>query len=386
MTAETKQKRRRWPVVLLAGVVGLATGGLVTLLAASGPGVGHFRTLAGQKAYVSAYQAAIATLPKPTQARDVATSFGTVHAYVWINSHPVDDVPVVLLPGRASGVPMWGTNLPDFAAHRTVYAFDAIGDSGLSTQTIPMRDIGDSAQWVEEALAGLDLERVHLVGHSQGGGLAATVAVRYPGRIASLTLLEPIMTLGIIPAWAVGWTTVASLPGMPKSWRDHALNKIGGVKDGEVDPNDPMVRMIAAGSEHFDSSSLPTPNLLTDRELRGLRMPVYVALASDDSLSGDGAQPEGATDPACAGQDLAAHHTLAADAGQCRAGRGTREFLGQASIAATANRRAPSADGCSEFVVRPGETDSEQPRSPRQGHSAVPIPGAVSPRRAEVSP
>jgi pimeloyl-ACP methyl ester carboxylesterase len=290
MTTETtKKKRRRWPVVLLAGVAVLSTSGLVALLAMSGPGVGHFRTLEGRKAYTNAYQAAMATLPKPTQVRDVTTSFGTVRAYVWVNSHPVDDVPVVLLPGRASGVPMWGTNLRDFLVHRTVYAFDAIGDSGLSTQTIPMRDIGDSAWWVEEALAGLDLDRVHLVGHSQGGGLAATVAVRHPGRIASLTLLEPLMTLGIVPAWAFGWTAVASLPGVPKSWRDHALNKIGGVQDSEVDPNDPIVRMIAAGSEHFDSGGLPTPSTLTDGELRALRMPVYVALASDDSLAGGSA-------------------------------------------------------------------------------------------------
>jgi pimeloyl-ACP methyl ester carboxylesterase len=285
----TEKKRRRWPVVLLAGVAVLSTGGLVALLVTSGPGVGHFRSLAGRTAYVAAYQKAMATLPKPTQVRDVTTRFGTVRAYAWINSDPVDDTPVVLLPGRASGVPMWGTNLRDFAAHRTVYAFDAIGDCGLSVQTVPQRDIGDSAQWVEETLAGLDLKRVHLVGHSQGGGLAATVAARHPGRIASLTLLEPIMTLGIVPAWAFGWTALASLPGIPQSWRDHALNKIGGVEDGEVDPNDPLARMIAAGSEHFDSGSLPTPSPLTDAELRDMPMPVYVALASNDSLVGDGA-------------------------------------------------------------------------------------------------
>jgi pimeloyl-ACP methyl ester carboxylesterase len=184
---------------------------------------------------------------------------------------------------------MWGTNLPDFAAHRTVYAFDAIGDSGLSEQTIPLRDMDDNARWVEEALAGLDLDRVHLVGHSQGGGLAAAVAVRHPGRLASLTVLEPIMTFGTIPVSAIGWSAVASIPGVPKSWREHALNRIGGVEDSEVDPNDPLAQMIAAGSEHFEAGSLPTPSPLTDDELRALRMPVYVALAPDKSLAGGGA-------------------------------------------------------------------------------------------------
>jgi pimeloyl-ACP methyl ester carboxylesterase len=286
---KTKKKRRRWPVVLLAVVAVLSASGLVALIAMGGPSVGHFRTPEGRTAYVAAYETAMATMPEPTQTRDLATTFGSVRVYAWVNPRAVDQTPVVLLPGRSSGVPMWGTNLPDIAAKRTVYAFDAIGDSGLSEQTIPLRDMDDNARWVDEALAGLKLDQVHLVGHSQGGGLAAAVAVRHPQRIASLTVLDPIMTLGTLPAWAFGWAAVASIPGVPKSWRDHALNKIGGVEDSEVDPNDPMARMIAAGTEHFESGSLPTPTPLTDAELRGLRMPVYVALASDKSMAGGNA-------------------------------------------------------------------------------------------------
>jgi hypothetical protein len=38
-------------------------------------------------------------------------------------------IPVVLLPGRTSGVPMWADNLPDLAAARTIYALDALGDA-----------------------------------------------------------------------------------------------------------------------------------------------------------------------------------------------------------------------------------------------------------------
>ena len=283
------KKRRRWPVVLLAVVAVLSTSGLVALLVMGGPSVGHFRTPEGRAVYLAAYEAAMRTMPKPTQTRDLSTTFGTVRAYLWVNAGAASDVPVVLLPGRSSGVPMWGTNLPDFAAHRTVYAFDAIGDSGRSEQAIPLRGMEDNTRWVEEALAGLKLDRVHLVGHSQGGGLAAAVAVRHSRRIASLAVLDPIMTLGKIPGWAYGWTALASIPGVPKSWRDHALNKIGGVEDSEVDPDDPVARMIAAGTEHFESGSLPTPTPLTDDELRGLRMPVYVALASDKSLAGGGA-------------------------------------------------------------------------------------------------
>ncbi|MBC7278997.1 alpha/beta fold hydrolase [Nocardioides sp.] len=284
--ARTRRKRRRWPVVLITTIAVVSTGCLAMVLGTSGPGVGHFRTPEGQKAYTEAYDAAFAALPKPTKTHDVETTFGTVRAYAWVNPNAVDDVPVVLVPGRASGVPMWGENLRDFVEHRTVYAFDAIGDSGLSEQTLPLRDMDDNARWVEEALDGLELDRIHLVGHSQGGGLAAAVAVRYPDRLASLTLLEPIMTFGMLPAWAIGWSAVAALPFLPDSWRDHALNRIGGVEDDEVDSEDPMARMIAAGTTHFDSGSLPTPSRLSDAQMRALTMPVYVAIASDKSLAG----------------------------------------------------------------------------------------------------
>lgn len=283
---ESRRKRRRWPVVLLTVIAVVSTGCLVMVLGTSGPGVGHFRSPAGRQTYTEAYDAAFAALPRPTKTHDVETTFGTVRAYAWVNPDPVDEIPVVLVPGRASGVPMWGENLRDFVEHRTVYAFDAIGDSGLSEQTLPLRGMDDNARWVEEALAGLGLDRIHLVGHSQGGGLAAAVAVRHPDRLASLALLEPIMTFGMLPAWAIGWSAVAALPFLPDSWRDHALNRIGGVEDDEVDPDDPMARMIAAGTAHFDSGSLPTPSRLTNEQIRSLRMPVYVAIASDKSLAG----------------------------------------------------------------------------------------------------
>lgn len=60
---------------------------------------------------------------------DVETTFGTVRAYAWLNPTPVGDVPVVLVPGRASGVPMWGEKLP----HGTVKVWPK------TTHSLPMR-------------------------------------------------------------------------------------------------------------------------------------------------------------------------------------------------------------------------------------------------------
>lgn len=291
-TQPNGSRLRRWPIVLLAAVAAVSTSGLALLIAAGGPGVGHFRTPEGRHAYEDAYAAALDRLPEPTETHDVETSFGTVRAYAWVNTEHPDATPVVLLPGRSAAVPMWGDNLPDHIKHRTVYAFDAIGDTGLSEQTVPMHDVGDTAQWVDEAMAGLEIERAHLVGHSQGGGLAAGVAVRHPDRLASLTLLEPLLTLGMLPLSAILASIPLTLPGVPDSWRQAGLNKIGGVEDSEVDPDDPLLRMITLGSKNYVSSGLPNPSPLTDAELKGLPMPVYVAIASDSSLAGGAAAVE----------------------------------------------------------------------------------------------
>lgn len=288
----TGPKRRRWPVVLLAILAAVSTSGLVLLLATSSPGVGHFRTPEARKAYEDAYAEALGRLPEPTEAHDIETTFGTVRAYAWIPEEQSDTTPVVLLPGRSSAAPMWGDNLPHYIEHRTVYAFDVIGDTGLSQQTVPMRDIGDAARWVDEAMESLGLDRVHLVGHSQGGGLAAAVAVRYPDRLASLTLLEPVLTLSALPLSVVFASIPVSLTFLPESWREAALNEIGGVENEEVDPADPLARMINVGAEGYSSSGLPNPVQLTDTELKSLPMPVYVAIASDSPLAGGEAGAE----------------------------------------------------------------------------------------------
>jgi len=291
-TDEPAPRRRRWPVVLLTVVAAVSTSGLVLLAAVGGPGVGHFRTPEDRQAYEEAYAEALGHLPEPTETHEVETSFGTVRAYAWVDEQHPDATPVVLLPGRSAAVPMWGDNLPDYIEHRTVYAFDTLGDTGLSQQSVAMRDIGDAARWVDEAMAGLAIERAHLVGHSQGGGLAAAVAVRHPERLASLTLLEPVLTLGMMPLSIILTTIPVSLPFFPDSWRASALNRIGGVSDDEVDPDDPLARMIAVGSASYSSSGLPSPSVLSDTDLEALPMPVYVAIASGSSLAGGEAAAE----------------------------------------------------------------------------------------------
>lgn len=279
--------RRRAGRAAIAGVLALALVGAVSVqrFFFGPPGVGHFRSIEGRDAYVDAYRRGMSALPAPTVTYDVVTDLGTVRAYEWSSPKVTDTVPVVLVPGRASGVPMWSENLPGFLENHRVIAFDALGDAGLSVQGAPMESFEDQALWMEQVLAELAPSGVHLVGHSFGGATAATYAHRFPDRVVSLTLLEPVFTFAYPPARLLGWAMLSSLPGLPDGVRNYALGKVGGV---EYDPNDDMAKMIAAGSEHF-SATLPQPARLDDDELQELTMPTYVAIADRDSFAGGNA-------------------------------------------------------------------------------------------------
>ncbi|MEU5841711.1 alpha/beta fold hydrolase [Rhodococcus sp. NPDC047139] len=247
------------------------------------PGVGHFRSAGGRDSYLAAYDRAMSTLPPPTDIHDVITRFGTVRAYEWTSPHTADTLPVVLVPGRSSGVPMWSENLPGFLPHRHVIAFDALGDVGLSVQGTPLTSVGDQAVWIDEALRQLGAGKAHIVGHSFGGASAVAYAKRFPDNVRSLTLLEPVLTFAYPPARMLFWASMSSLPGLPDGWRNTALGKIGGVDD--YDPDDPIARMISEGTRHY-AAALPTPSPLDDDELSTLRMPTYVAIAERDSIAG----------------------------------------------------------------------------------------------------
>ncbi len=285
--ADKSPQPRRWLRRTLTVAVCVLAATQVVDWFATAPQVGRFRSAADREAYVGAYEEALASMPTPTRALDIPTSFGVVRAYEWTNPDAAG-APVVLLPGRASGVPMWSDNLPSLLAHRTVYALDAIGDAGLSTQSAPLTGPADQAQWIDETLAGLQVDHAHVVGHSFGASNAAALAVNRPDRVQTLTLLEPAFVLGWPPFGTLAWSIPASLPFLPQSWRDVAAIRISGEDPSQIDPDDlddPVVRMITAGATGY-SAELPTPRPLAEDQLRGLTMPVYVALADASPITG----------------------------------------------------------------------------------------------------
>jgi pyruvate dehydrogenase E2 component (dihydrolipoamide acetyltransferase) len=98
-----------------------------------------------------------------------------------------DTVPLLLLHGFGGDLNTWMFNQPAFCERRRTLALELPGH-GLSSKDV---GAGDAAFFTDVIEAALDVERVHVVGHSMGGALAVALAARRPECVATLTLLAP---------------------------------------------------------------------------------------------------------------------------------------------------------------------------------------------------
>src|SRR6516165_1795653 len=97
-------------------------------------------------------------------------------------------VPVLLVHGFGDDLNTWMFTQPALAAGRHTIALDLPGHGG-SAKDVGAGDAESLTNAVNGALGALGIERVHLVGHSMGGAIAALVALREPERVVSLTLI-----------------------------------------------------------------------------------------------------------------------------------------------------------------------------------------------------
>src|SRR5947209_8346284 len=100
--------------------------------------------------------------------------------------------PLLLVHGLLGGLFCWRFNIPDFAAHYTVYAVDLPGnglsDAPANTNCGMLRQ----AKRLSEFLEKLQLQEVNVIGASYGGGVAMLLAAHDKNRLRSLVLAAPV--------------------------------------------------------------------------------------------------------------------------------------------------------------------------------------------------
>ncbi|NOY27954.1 MAG: alpha/beta hydrolase [Oligoflexia bacterium] len=137
------------------------------------------------------------TAPLPTQSMvvDTASLAGVRIAYIdsrqaGIQPRDPDATPLVFVHGLSSSMGFWEYQLNHLAAERRVLALDLPGYGASSRPDAPY-----TPPWYSEVLTAwldqLGLDRVVIVGHSMGGQVALTFALRHEDRVAGLVLAAP---------------------------------------------------------------------------------------------------------------------------------------------------------------------------------------------------
>ncbi len=109
-----------------------------------------------------------------------------IHYLEW---NPKGKSTVVLLHGLYDSADIWKSVAPLIARDYRIIAVDRRG-SGLTDKPRDGYEFPTLAKDVISLIEGLELGRVHLVGHSAGGGVALTVAAAAPTKLESVVLLD----------------------------------------------------------------------------------------------------------------------------------------------------------------------------------------------------
>jgi len=146
---------------------------------------------------------------------EFVTIHGKRRAFVKTGSGPA----LLLLHGLACDSTTWDTVIPLLAKKHTVIAPDLLGH-GLSDKPRADYTLGGYANGMRDLLTLLGIDKVTVVGHSFGGGVALQFAYQFPERTQRVMLvstggLGPEVSMLIKLIQAPGWEQVMSVLTLP---------------------------------------------------------------------------------------------------------------------------------------------------------------------------
>ena len=222
---------------------------------------------------MSLYDSMLARWPVPFESTNLPTRHG--HSFV-IASGDAAAPPLILLHGAGTNSIGWAGDVEEYSRRYRTYAVDLPGEPGKSTPNRLDWSGPAYAEWLEDVLDGLRIERVMLVGFSQGGWTALKFSAYHPERVEKLALLSP----GGIAPDKLSFILRAIPLSMFGRWGIRRVNHLLSGDQAIPREVDDALTLIMT---HFKPRVEPLP-LFTDQELQRLSMPVLVLMGDRDAL------------------------------------------------------------------------------------------------------
>ncbi|MGH3191505.1 MAG: alpha/beta fold hydrolase [Streptosporangiaceae bacterium] len=232
---------------------------------------------AAREQFMAAYERVFELWPQPREEFDIETATATtrVHAY---RPHP-DGPPVVLLTGAGGNAAAWFPHVAALASGGPVYGIDMPGDANPSVARALMTPPVACAAWLDELLGKLSDRPAHLVGYSYGGWVAMNQAIRAPGRVASITLLDPagLTKLDARFWWWLSVSGLASMTPMP------LRRRLARWLDNPTMLQPELMTLMWAAIRGYRAEP-KFPGVLTDDELGAITVPVLLITGARSAL------------------------------------------------------------------------------------------------------
>ncbi len=236
-----------------------------------------FKSEAGKLQIIKAYDEALQKLDGQLQSSFIHTSFGDTHLLT--NENEGKEV-LLLLHGASSNASSWLSDWEIYKKDFRIIAIDIIGEAGKSAETRLPYTTNDYANWLNEVLTALDVQKVNIVGLSQGGWLAIRFASSFPQKVNKIVLLAPA---GIVPTEGK-FILKAILYSLLGTLGKKKINKL--VLGGQV--VDPKVRSFMDLTQSNFQARMDKEYLFKDQELRKVTMPtLFIGGAKDVIRSAD---------------------------------------------------------------------------------------------------
>lgn len=200
---------------------------------------------------------------------------------------PEEAFPVVCINGLTMDTAAWGFQLPALTPHFRVVLYDCRGQGKSDKPEGPYLP-DQHARDLVGLLDALGLERAHLLGLSNGGVIAMSVAARHPDRVAGLVLVDTFAHSDVLMQAKLDSWVAALEAGGPEARFDVALpwiwsraflaqhaDEVRALRERAAQAPTHAVRALIEGARQIDVRSL----------LPSIQAPTLVLVGEEDVLT-----------------------------------------------------------------------------------------------------